>query len=167
MKSWFVVHTQPRKEEVATENLIRQGFEIYYPQCKKIRKHARRVTEVVSPLFPRYLFIAFDKEHTQWRCINSTRGVSYLITSKSGIPCILDQEIVDDIKSKEQENGLVDIMHLQIFEHGQRVFIKDGAFKNQVGEYIFMDDKYRVEVLINILGKPTKVKVDLQQVEAA
>ena len=58
--NWYVVHTNPNKEEIAERHLIRQNYVIYFPRYKKIINHARKISTVVKPLFPRYLFIKID-----------------------------------------------------------------------------------------------------------
>ena len=55
--NWYLVHTKPRQEGIALDNLMRQDYECYMPTLpvEKIRKSA--LTLVEQPLFPRYLFI--------------------------------------------------------------------------------------------------------------
>ena len=43
MNAWYVVHTHAKSEQVAVDNLARQGFRAYLPRYLKSRKHARRV----------------------------------------------------------------------------------------------------------------------------
>ena len=87
MKSWYVAYTQPRNEKLALEHLVRQGFEVFCPQYRKRRSHARRIDMVPAPLFPRYLFVAFDASDPQWRAIRSTRGVIDLV--RHGLDLVL------------------------------------------------------------------------------
>ena len=66
---WYVVQTQVHAENRAAANLLRQGYEVYLPRYLKRRRHARRVETVPMPLFPRYLFVAFDVMTARWRSI--------------------------------------------------------------------------------------------------
>ncbi|MCI0507213.1 MAG: transcription/translation regulatory transformer protein RfaH, partial [Gammaproteobacteria bacterium] len=34
MKYWYTVHTKPRQEAIAEENLLRQGFTVYLPRMQ-------------------------------------------------------------------------------------------------------------------------------------
>ena len=45
MKNWFVVYTQPRNEDLASEHLGRQGFDVYFPAIAR-----RGVTRAASTL---------------------------------------------------------------------------------------------------------------------
>ena len=76
---WYVVHTHARGEQIACENLERQGFTTIMPRYRKRRRHARKTDWVKAPLFPRYLFVAIDMAKARWRAIASTVGVSHLI----------------------------------------------------------------------------------------
>ena len=68
---WYVVQTQINGEAKATQNLLRQGYEIYLPRYLKRRHHARKVDFTAKPLFPRYLFVAVNKAAQRWRSIQS------------------------------------------------------------------------------------------------
>ena len=59
-KSWYLVYTKPRQEEVALTNLTRQGYGVYLPRLRQLRKRSGKQVPVVEPLFPRYLFIHLD-----------------------------------------------------------------------------------------------------------
>ena len=56
-------------------NLKRQGFEAFCPRFRKTRRHARRIDQVLAPVFPGYIFVHFDRERNQWRAVNGTHGV--------------------------------------------------------------------------------------------
>ncbi|NDC62375.1 MAG: transcriptional activator RfaH, partial [Betaproteobacteria bacterium] len=73
---WYAVHSRPKQEQRALENLQNQGYEAWLPMITLEKLRRGRVTEVVEPMFSRYLFIRLDMEHTNWTPIRSTLGVS-------------------------------------------------------------------------------------------
>ena len=166
MISWFVAHTQPLKENVAKQHLLDQEFEVYLPIFKKIRRHARKVEEVSAPLFPRYLFVGMDLENSRWRSVNGTRGVSYLLMSDDH-PAVVPGEIIENLKSQENETGLVPATSLILFAKGDKVRILDGSFKDQIAVFETLDNKQRVQLLLNFLGRETKISLPYYAVEAA
>ena len=106
MALWYVVYTHPREEHVAEENLTRQGFAAYWPRYRKRVSHARRVQDVTTSLFPRYLFVAFDPTTTGWRTIRSTRGVVDLV--RNGFePTSVSAQLIDEMREREDERGCV------------------------------------------------------------
>lgn len=166
MKQWFVVHTQPCKESIAQKHLSEQGFEAYMPRFKKTRRHARKVEEILAPLFPRYLFVGIDLEVDQWRSVQGTRGVSYLLVHDNQ-PAIVPFEIIQGLKDQENADGLVSIDDLMFFAKGDKVRVLDGAFKDYVAVFEKMDDKQRVQLLLSCLGREVNVYLPAHAVEAA
>ena len=166
MKQWFVVHTHVQKESNATSHLLRQGFEVYLPQFLKIRNHARRRDTVKKPLFPRYLFVAIDLTLDRWRSVNSTVGVSHLICNGE-TPVPVPDQVVDDIRLREDNRGNVKLNKLVRFCKGDHVDIIDGALSDQTAIFECARDEDRVQVLLNLLGRPMKVVLPLDAINAA
>ena len=165
MKQWFVVHTQPSKETVAQQNLSEQGFEAYLPRFKKTRRHARKVEEILTPLFPRYLFVGIDLDVDQWRSIQGTRGVSYLLISDNK-PAVVSSEIIESLKDQENDDGLVALDSSTLFGKGDKIRVLDGPFKDYVGVFEKMDDRQRVQLLLSCLGREVSIMVPAHGVEA-
>jgi transcriptional antiterminator RfaH len=166
MLSWCVVHTQPLKELVAQKHLCEQGFSVYLPRFRKMRRHARKVEEVLAPLFPRYLFVGMDMEVARFHSINSTRGVSYLLMQKDR-PAFVSTHVLDQLRQQEESDGVVSIGCLQLFTAGEKVRVTEGMFKDQVATFVSYTDQQRVQVLLQFLGRGLKVDVPLHTVEEA
>ena len=79
MKEWFVVQTHYNLEDLALNNIKKSVFEVYCPKYLKTITHARQTKKVLKPLFPRYIFVSFNKKNNDWIKINYLRGVSSLI----------------------------------------------------------------------------------------
>lgn len=165
MMSWIVVHTQSSKEFLAKAHLVEQGFEVYLPVFKKTRKHARKIEEVITPLFPRYLFLKFNPATDQWRCVNGTRGVSYVLLHDNR-PSMIPSQIIEGLMAEEKD-GLVSFESLRLFMKGERVRIIEGAFQDYTGVVDSFDDKQRVQVLLNLLGRELSVTLRETFLEAA
>lgn len=163
MERWYVVHTQAQSEKKAFHHLVRQGFRAYLPQYLKRRRHARRTDWIGSPLFPRYLFVAFDHARTRWRAINSTIGV-HSVVCNGGLPAPVPQGIVEDIRAKEDENGMVPMAPRNDWRQGDVVQITDGPFAESVGLFDCFSDEQRVVLLLTLLGRQVKVRVPLRAV---
>ncbi|HBA65302.1 MAG TPA: transcription/translation regulatory transformer protein RfaH, partial [Methylococcaceae bacterium] len=68
--TWHVIHTKPKQEKRALENLQKQDFECFLPTCSIEKIRRGRITVSLEPLFPRYLFINL-KQGTNWAPIRS------------------------------------------------------------------------------------------------
>ena len=71
---WLVVRTKVRQEQVARENLERQGFDLYLPTIRAARRRAGRWCAVVEPLFPGYLFVHADAQRQSLAPITPSSG---------------------------------------------------------------------------------------------
>lgn len=158
MEKWCVAHTQPQKEDVATKNLLDQDFEVYCPKFKKLRRHARRVDEILVPLFPRYLFVRIDMEVHGWRAINGTRGVQYLLVQDNK-PRSVPDKVIEELKNQESNEGIVPIESLSLFTAGDKVEVLEGPLKGQIAYFDKFSDKDRSLILVEFLGRHMKVPI--------
>ena len=161
---WYIVYTQATKENVAVQNLTKQGFTVYLPRYQKRCRHARRIYNVMAPLFPRYLFVRMNPKLQRWRSINGTMGVSYLL-SDGPYPIAIPDEIVDTIHSQEQD-GLVQVMP-PAFVKGQKICVTDGPFAELEGLFECVDDDQRVVLLLEFMGRVVRTRLPGHAVTAA
>lgn len=155
---WYLVHTKPRQEKCALENLERQGYECYLPTFPKEKLLQSGVAIADEPLFPRYLFIRLGQGHTDqsWTPIRSTKGVSRLV--RFGVnPAKVHDGLIDSLRATEAS---VQANPEPLFTSGEQVRLTDGAFAGIEGVYRITDGDRRVMVLIELMGKPVVVKVD-------
>ena len=107
MKNWYVVSTKYNLEFVALKNLERQYIYTYLP---KVYKHTLNQNKLVKKLynafFPGYLFVSLDIEKDRWQKINSTIGVSKIISFGS-CPIPIANSIVEEIKRLEDGKGII------------------------------------------------------------
>jgi transcriptional antiterminator RfaH len=162
---WYVAKTQPNAELKARFHLERQGFEVYLPRYMRRVSHARRISWEPRPLFPTYLFVAPTPEQQRWRAINSTVGVSHLISDERG-PVPVPAGIVEEIRAGEDERGLVLTGRKVPFVKGTEVQVMSGAFADHVGLFECMSDDERVVILLDLLGRQVKTKVRLDAITA-
>ena len=163
---WYVVQTHPNAEQKASTNLLRQGYQVYLPRYLRRRRHARRIDTVAAPLFPRYLFVALDTTVQQWRCIQSTFGVSRLVCNGDE-PAAVPNGVVENIQGFQDEKGFVRLSVPPRFAAGDKVRVLDGVFAACLGLYEKMADSERVAVLLDLLGRKVRVVVDAESVAAA
>ena len=162
---WFLVQTHPHGERKAVTHLARQGFEAYLPCYLKRWRHARRTETIAAPLFPRYLFVAVDVMTQRWLSIRSTIGVSSLVCW-GDTPAQVPDAIIHSLRSREVD-GMVALDQRPRFVAGERVRIVDGVFANCIGLFEGISDQARVAVLLDLLGRKVRVKIDDLSVTAA
>jgi transcriptional antiterminator RfaH len=163
---WYVVQTRANSETRAMENLRRQGYEAYLPLYLKRRRHARKVVLVAKPLFPRYMFVAIDVATQRWQSIQSTFGVSHLI-SNGNEPAAVPEDVVIALKAREDPKGFVKMDARPNFGAGDKVRVLGGAFMDSAGLFDGMTDRNRVAILLDMLGRKVRVLLDADLVAAA
>ena len=162
---WVVAKTKAQRERWAAENVARQGFSYYMPLTAPPKKPTTLRNKFPKPqcLFPRYLFVQTDG---RWRFLLGTFGVMGLVMQGER-PAVMPTHEIESMKARE-ENGLIVLQ--QPAEHkfhpGDKVRINSGAFSGYVGMYD-LDPSARVRVLLDLLGRKTRVEIDDDCLEAA
>ena len=154
---WYAVHSRPKQELRALENLQNQGYEAWLPMISVEKLRRGRVTEVIEPMFSRYLFIRLDMEHTNWTPIRSTLGVSRLV-SFGNRPAPIAEELIQALRQ------MPDRSPERLLQPGQAVRMIDGPLKGLEGIYQQADGELRAMVLVDLLSKQHSILVDSQHV---
>lgn len=154
---WYLIHTKPKQERIALQNLQQQGYVCYMPMfpCERVRRGS--VSVGAEALFPRYLFIQLDTTLTSqsWSPIRSTKGVSRLVAFGSQ-PARVDASIVEYLRHQE---GSMQGATRRLFNPGDSVQLTDRAFSGIEGIYLAPDGDSRALVLIELLSKQVRVGV--------
>jgi len=164
--AWYVIQTHVNAETRAACNLVRQGFDVYLPRYLKRRSHARKVEKVPVPLFPRYMFVWIDTATQRWRSVQSTFGVSNLI-SHGADPAPLAHEVIRSLKAREDGCGYVQLDQRPRIAMGAKVRVLAGVFAENLGLFDGMADRDRVAVLLDLLGRKVRVTLDADMVAVA
>jgi transcription elongation factor/antiterminator RfaH len=162
---WYVIHTHPKQEDRASDNLRTLGVPTFNPKIRERRynQFVSAPTYVVKSLFPRYVFAKF-KIGDLYHKIRFTRGV-YSVISFGGSPTPIDKEIIILIQSNMKDNFVrID----EEIRPGDKVVIKDGPLKNFAG--IFereMKDTDRVRLLLEAVSYQAHIEIERDLVKKA
>lgn len=154
---WYLVHTKPRQEKSALENLQRQGYQCYLPVLPSEKLDHGMVKLVDVPLFPRYLFIRLGQGDSakSWAPIRSTKGVNRLVSF--GVdPAKVDDGLIELLRAQEIS---VQGKPKRLFRPGERVRLTEVPFAGVEGIYQMTDGERRVMVLIEFLSSQVCVHV--------
>ena len=161
--SWYIVQFRPNSHKIALRNLERQGFETFLPMQEVSRRTAVKFETVIRPLFAGYMFVACDPEKAPWMQINSTYGVSRMLSFAKG-PKPMPEALITGLRARCDNVG--NLVPLESFEAGQSVEMHSGPFANFIATVEQMGGDARVWVLLDFMGKATRVQVDRQQIQA-
>src|SRR3989338_6903718 len=124
MMNWYLIYTKPRSEDDITKKITNRGLEVFNTKLKERRFIRRKLQDVVSPLFPCYVFARFDNL-TDYTLIKYTRGVKKVVGIDNA-PTIVSEEIITSIRNRI-ENGVVAVKPQ--FHPGEGVLVKAGPFE--------------------------------------
>lgn len=146
---WYAIHTNPKQEERAHQNLQAWGLESLNPKLKERRPNpfTGAPVYVTKPLFPRYIFARFP-ERILHKVI-FTRGV-HSVVSFNGAATSIDDEIIDLIKARVGADGFVKAAEEEL-QDGDKVVITAGPMKDLVGITHRVKDNDRVTILLTAI----------------
>ena len=183
---WFVVQTRAGQERAVSRAIEQiETVDVFFPTIRRTIHTGRRVEAVIRPLFPLYLFAAFDVRANSWGQILRTVGVHTIlgINRRPGFPVTFlgakpiangrysetpPIPVPDYVITALQAAAALGGGHVPIMEKfneplrrlvpDERVRVIEGPFDGFSG-LVDRDQKTRVWVLLDILGKerPTLV----------
>ncbi len=134
-------------------NLARQAIPAYFPHLTVERyRKGRRVTES-EPLFAAYLFVQIRLSNETWRSVNSTRGITRLISFAEGRPSAVPEGVVEDLRERESR-GELRTSEIVDIRPGNFVKLNFGPWAGQMG-LVHRRRHERVEVLMDLLRRKT------------
>ena len=156
--AWYCARTKPKHEHIAAANLRKNlNLEVFHPRLRIERATRRGVMRVSEPLFPCYIFFRCLIEEKLGE-IQRTSGISTVVHFARRIPKIADAVIEELKECFEGEETLTVEDRLS---PGDEVVVVDGAFCGMRAFVLrVMPARRRVQVLLDVLGRPTPAEVD-------
>lgn len=154
---WFLAQLKPNSARIATRNLTRQGFQTFLPSHAETARHKGRFVTRVKPLFPGYLFVAFDPGQGGWHAINSTIGITRLV-SFGAEPRAVPIGIVSALMKRCDETGK--LLPPPVLKAGDTVQLTAGPFADFVATVEKISPDKRVWVLLDLMGQKTRMGVE-------
>jgi transcriptional antiterminator RfaH len=163
--AWYLAQVRPNQFHIADHNLIRQGFSVFCPTQVETRCRRGRFVSETRLLFPGYLFVSFNPASSAWRTINSTYGVSKLVTFGGQVPAPVPQDLVAGLMARCDQAG--HLLPPQALKPGDKAHVVSGPFAQFVATVESLAPQQRVWVLLEILGSRTRVWLDVGQLRTA
>jgi len=157
--NWYCIQTRPAKEAQTAGFLYTNfGLEVYFPRLKR-RKTIRRVRrEVVSPLFPRYLFCRFDlADH--YRAVRYAADVSSVV-SRGSRPAVVSDDLILELRNWAGDQ--LDLIAAdEDFRVGETVQVVSGPMQGLRATILHApSDRQRVAVLLSLLQCSAQMVID-------
>lgn len=152
--TWFVAQLRPNCRALAERHLARQDFVTFCPTVRRTARRAGRFAERESPLFPGYLFVGAGPAQ-DWQAINGTRGVTRLVSGgREESPARIAPALIAALRDRHcDESGAEQVAP------GDRVELLRGPFADFVATVETVAPHQRIWVMLDVLGKATRVCV--------
>jgi transcriptional antiterminator NusG len=162
IRSWYVLHTRSRFENVVNDGLLKKTLEVFLPKHQVQSKRRDRKAVIRIPLFPGYVFVKSSLEPNERIEILKTIGVVRMIGNKDG-PVAVPSETVESLKIMVTANDAITTGRQ--FKQGDRVIVVEGSFAGVIGIFARYKGKGRVIVNLEALGQFAGVDVSEDSVE--
>ena len=158
--SWFLAQLKPNCVNIAEKNLKRQGFQTFLPMEEETHQRNGKFVTAMRPLFPGYIFVAFDVARGFWRTVNSTYGITQLV-SFGKEPTAVPLDLVSQLMLRCDAKGK--LLPSKLLKPGDQVTLTKGPFANVVATVEKIEPDRRIWVLMEIMGGQTRVAVGADQ----
>jgi len=164
---WYVAHTKVRQEQFACENLVRQGYAVYLPRMKILKRNRRHKCQELQfePLFPRYLFFHPGTPGHSIAPVRSTLGVTTIVRFGQTL-AVLRHGVLESIQDFEARQNAAGLEEISPFRSGQSVLVVDGPLVGLEG-LVSSVSQERVVVLMQLLGHEARVTLSHHQLLVA
>ncbi|MDP5336327.1 MAG: transcriptional activator RfaH [Paracoccaceae bacterium] len=157
--AWHLLLCKPNRNQVAFRNLERLGFDVFMPRNLVQIRRKGVIKEELRPIFGGYIFLGQGNAAKNLAQARSVPGVARFVGFGSEGPAVVPPGIVEGLMRRCDPEGCLTRV-VEQFTTGDRIKIVSGAFAEFVTTVEHIDPDRRLHVLLDLLGRQTKVQVD-------
>jgi transcription antitermination factor NusG len=164
--SWFVIWTESRAEKKVEARLAALGLSPWLPAVKVRHRWSDRWREVVSPLFPGYLFAR--ARSVEWHKVLRTPGV-LTVVRQGGHPALLDDGFVAGLRDAIERNGAAPEPVAEVVDYhpGDEVIVQEGSLKGVRGVVREQRSRRQLVIWVSEIGRGVAFTIGPALVKAA
>lgn len=167
-EQWFVVICKQAKEFAAACSIEAEGFRTFVPIQIVERSHAGKRERVSRPLFPRYIFVQFDRESPGFGKINYCQHVANkgLMCDGMDRPIAIRPGVMDRIMDSERTMMARVGQVTTGYQPGDKFMLQCGPYANFEATYVG-EENGEVFVTVEMFGRPHMQTIAFQDVPAS
>ena len=159
-KKWFIAQIKPNSYHSAIQNLERQGFETFLPKMEITQRQKNQFVVKNVYVFSGYMFVCFDPHVITQTKINSTYGVSKILTFNKK-PSEISSDLILELKIRYESNS--NPTQKEKLQKGDSIKFSSGIFTDLIAKVESVEEKNRIWFLLESMGGYRRLK--LQNVE--
>lgn len=162
-KVWYILRIHPNLEKPVRDRLTARGFCCYLPVEHRTRRTVwHRRVPVELPIFPGTMFIP-DFEADIRKLRDHADGILGYVRYGDTV-AYANAKTMASVRSFEAYCN-TPMGQRPRYKPGEVVRVVDGPLSYYVGRFQNLDDKGRLKVLVEVLGRQVSVEVDEDQIE--
>ena len=128
---------------------------------ERTNQKSTRLINILRPLFPGYMFVAFDLNQTHWYKINSTLGVLKLLNFNDK-PEAIPIDFILELKNRCDINGK--LLLPNILKKGNKIEILTGPFSNFIAQIENIDKEKCIWALMTFMEQSRRFQLKPNEV---
>jgi len=165
---WYGVRTQTKREHIAAQHLrTLEEIDVFCPRLRYRKATRRGKVWWIEPMFPGYLLARFHLEEME-RTVTFTQGVRGLVRFGNKIPPIPSafvEAIRRETRNQSEHGDGHDSECVTLTPEilaGDEIEVANGPLQGMQGTIIHvLPAAERVKILLEFLGRPNIIEVDL------
>ena len=156
VKKWLIAQIKPNSYDLAIRNLERQGFEIFLPKMEITQRQNEKFIVKNVYVFPGYMFVCYNPHIINWTKINSTYGVSKIL-SLNNKPTEISYDLILELKKRYQIN--TNTSKKENLQKGDSIKFYAGPFADLIAKVENVDKNNRIWFLLESMGSYKRLKL--------
>jgi transcriptional antiterminator RfaH len=159
---WYVLYTRHHHERAVYERLLEKGFQSYLPLAMMWRKSKGGTRRIVTPLFPRHVFVRCYLEMYAHLELISIPGVMRLLEDGQGQLLVMPVEEIRLLRRLSDSE--VSIEQGKYQTEGERVAVIQGQLRGISG---VVRDAYKTTLLVPIHTLQASIAIEISRIQVA
>jgi transcription antitermination factor NusG len=156
--TWWVAHTKSRNEKALAWQMQKKNISYFLPLTEKVYRKSRRVFRSMLPLFSGYVFF----------CGNEPDRLEVLKTNRvAGLLEVKDQQhlVLELLPIEKALTSGINLAPYAYIKAGQKCKVIAGPLMGTEGLAVSEQNKTRLVLQVDILGKATCLEIDAALLE--
>jgi transcription antitermination factor NusG len=157
---WYVVYTRTRHEKYVAKQCTERGITAFVPLYRVQRRWKQRVTEVLLPLFPSYVFVHISlRERVR---VLGLPGIVSLVSFR-GTPAVVPESQIETLSNAINLGRAEPHIYLHT---GKRVRVAAGPLAGLEGVVVEIRKRTQVIVSFEWMARSVAISLDPSEVES-
>ena len=154
---WYAANIKRNAFSQVERRLCCHGLQVFAPKLvRPVMRYGKR-RDVVSLLFPGYVFVKGCDSVMLWSAIRATEGQVRLVLGHANQPKEVPRDFMSALLARSSADGR--IVAGERLDEGARVNIVSGPFAGVITHIEAVDEQQRVWILLDLLGGERRIEV--------